>query len=99
MWSVSLSRHGPRPDLAVQHLTSLVDALTSLRENLFENFLECLPRPHTLFPEPVKLFDIPPSLVPPEEIDFGRTADEEVKRKELMPVVNIRIFGNDVRLD
>ncbi|KAF8341647.1 armadillo-type protein [Cantharellus anzutake] len=81
------------------YLTSLVGALTSLRDKSFEALPECLPQPHTLFPEPTKLLDIPPSLVPPEEIDFDRAVDEELKRKELMPAISIRMFGNDVTPD
>ncbi|KAF9510764.1 hypothetical protein BS47DRAFT_1331566 [Hydnum rufescens UP504] len=75
---------------------ALLSTLQTLDESSFASLPPCLPQPHSLFPESNISLDIPAFIVPPEEIELGRSADEGTRRKELMPAARIRLFDDEI---
>lgn len=64
----------------------------------FKDSPECLPKPYMLHPlhESLTPFEIPSTMVPPEDFDFGASADDSTHRRIMMPRILLRFSDAEV---
>lgn len=72
--------------------------LVSQLETSFKDFPECLPQLFKLFPpsELFTLFEIPSTMVPPEDFDFGTSSEDSIQRRIMMPRIPLRFADDEV---
>jgi nuclear cap-binding protein subunit 1 len=79
-------------------LASLVQVLDDQLAASFRGSVECLPQVHGVFllSDSMTPFEIPSTMVPPEDFDFGGLAEDSTSRRIMMPRLSLRFFDSEV---
>lgn len=83
--------------MSIKLLASLVQVLDDQLAASFTVPVECLPQVHKslLLSEPAMPFEIPSTMVPPEDFDFGALAEDSTARRIMMPRLSLRFFDSE----